>query len=285
MKKLLLLLLACAASLSGQSSVWKISKGDHDIYLGGTCHILRKADYPLPKEFEQAYAAADTVIFEIDPASMEDPAFANQLMMSAMYTDGQSLQTVLSQEAYNALAAQGEKSGLPIAILNGMKPGMALMMITIQELTKQGVHQEGVDMHYSKRATADAKEIQALETVEFQIEMLTTMGEGYESEFVLYGLQDLHQIGTYFDVLIAAWRDGDLAKLHELFIEDMQQYPKLYQDLLVQRNLNWLPQIEAMLKTPQTELVLVGVGHAVGQDGLNQLLKAKGYTVEQIVAE
>ena len=64
-------ILACVTGLNAQSSVWKISKGDASVYLGGTCHILRKSDYPLPKEFEQAYAEADSLVFEIDPASLE----------------------------------------------------------------------------------------------------------------------------------------------------------------------------------------------------------------------
>ncbi|MGB0415323.1 MAG: TraB/GumN family protein [Coraliomargarita sp.] len=274
-----------SSALCAQSSVWKISKADQSVYLGGTCHILRKSDYPLPAEFDQAYAAADTLVFEVDPTALDDPAFASQLMRAAAYTDGRSLQTVLNEEAYKALAEHGAKANLPIGVLNGMKPGMALMMLTLQELTQQGVHQEGVDIHYSKRAAADGKGIQALETAEFQIEILATMGEGYESEFVLYGLKDLDQIGTYFDILIAAWREGDLGTLNKLFIEDMMEYPQLYQDLLVLRNLRWLPQIETMLKTPETELVLVGVGHAVGQDGLIKLLEAKGYSVEQVLAK
>lgn len=283
--KQLLLFLLLNASLTAQSSVWKISKGDTSVYLGGTCHILRKSDYPLPQEFDDAYDASDALVFEIDPNSLEDPVFATQLMMAAAYTDGRSLQTVLSNEAYESLAEHGEKVNLPIGLLNGMKPGMALMMITIQELAKQGVHQEGVDVHYSKRGLEDGKTINALETAEFQIEVLSSMGEGYESEFVLYGLQDLDQIGELFDVMIAAWRTGDLDKLNKLFIDDMKEYPQLYQDLLVLRNLRWLPQIEAMLETPETEFVLVGVAHAVGHDGLIKLLEAKGYKVDQLGAE
>jgi len=275
----------CALNLSAQSSVWKISKGSQSVYLGGTCHMLRLSDYPLPKEYDLAYDAAETLVFEIDPTAMNDPAFATQLMMKAAYNDGRTLQTVLNKEAYDALAAQGARSNLPIAILNGMKPGMALMMLTMQELTKQGVHQEGVDMYYSNRAQADGKAIQSLETVEFQIDILTSMGEGYESDFVLYSLKDLEKIGAFFDVLIQAWREGDLDKLNTLFVEGMMAYPELYQDLLVQRNLRWLPQIEAMLETPETEFVLFGVGHAVGDDGVLKLLETKGYSIERVIAK
>ncbi len=272
------------ASLWGQSSVWKISKGDHSLYIGGTCHVLRPTDYPLPAEFDLAYTDSDQVVFEIDPASLQDPAFGMSLMQSCSYTDGRSLKTVLSPKAYAALAAQGKQSNLPIEVLDGMKPGMAVMLVSLQEMMKLGVSQEGVDLHYAARADADGKTTGALETAEFQVQMIAAMGEGNESEFVLFSLQDMAQIPELFEELIASWRSGDLSELNTLFIDDMKQCPALYQEMLVKRNRNWLPKLVTMLTTPETEFVLVGVGHAVGEDGLLALLKAKGYTVEQVTA-
>ena len=280
--RLLTLALLLPATLLAQSSVWKVTKGEHSLYIGGTCDILRSSDYPLPTEFDAAYAAADTLVFEIDPGVAQDPTFGMQLMAKAAYTDGRSLKTVLSPDAYQALADQGKKSGLPIEILNGIKPGLALTMLTMQELNKLGVSQEGVDMHYYGKAVQDDKPVKSLETAEFQINLLTTMGEGTESELVLYGLQDLDNIQALFDDLILAWKTGDLPALETLFIDDMAKHPKLYVEMLVDRNKAWIPQLEAFLKTPETELVLVGVGHAAGQDGILALLRSKGYTVEQL---
>lgn len=275
-------LIALLTNLSGQSSVWKISKGDQHLYLGGTCHMLRADDYPLPQEFEHAYEQAHTLVFEIDPAALNDPAFATELMAKARYNDGRSLKTVLSPEAYSALENQGKQSNLPIALFDSMKPGMVMMMITMQELAKQGVHQEGVDLHYHQRGLKDGKTILALEDPSYQIELIVNMGEGQESELVLFGLQDLDQMGNEFGQIIAAWRTGDLQRLQALFIDDLLEFPQLYQDLISDRNLKWLPQLEDMLQTPEIEFVLVGVGHAVGQDGVLTHLRNNGYHIEQI---
>jgi uncharacterized protein YbaP (TraB family) len=59
-----------------------------------------------------------------------------------------------------------------------------------------------------------------------------------------------------------------------------KDYPELYQQVLVERNNNWLPQIEAFLKTPETELILVGALHLAGNDGLLAQLRQRGYKVE-----
>ncbi len=282
-QRLLLALLFPLYGLSAQSSVWKVSDGDQTLYLGGTCHILRKSDLPLPVEFEQAYAKADSMAFEVDPAVLQDPSFAMRLMAESSYRDGRTLKSVLSEEAYKALAEQCTKSNLPIEVLHKIKPGMAVMMVTIQELTKAGVTQEGVDVQFGNRAHADGKPVASLETADFQLKLITSLGEGMESEMVLYSIQDLDQVAELFDEIIAAWRIGDLDTISRLFVEDMTEFPEIYDLMLKDRNDRWIPQIEAMLKTEPTEFVLVGVGHMPGEDGLIALLKAKGYEVEQFV--
>jgi len=282
LKSLTLLVALLPSLLLAQSSVWKVSKGEQSLYIGGTCHVLRSTDYPLPTEFDRAYAAADTLVFEIDPAAAQDPTFAMQLLAKASYTDGRTLKTVLSPEAYAALAAQGTQSGLPIELLNTLKPGMVMMMLTMQELTKAGVSEEGVDMHYHARGVKDGKSVRSLETPEFQIDLVTSMGEGIENELVLYGLEDLSHMKELFNELIGAWRSGDVDQIEALFIADMVDYPELYSKLLVDRNQRWIPQIEAYLKTPEIEFVLVGAAHAAGEDGILALLKAQGYTIEQL---
>ena len=286
MLKITALILALLPSLLlAESSVWKVSKGEQSLYIGGTCHVLRAADYPLPAEFDLAYAAADTLVFEIDPAAAQEPAFAMQLLAKASYTDGRSLKSVLSEEAYQALAAQGAKSGLPIEVLNGIKPGMVMMMLMMQELTKAGVSQEGVDMHYHALGLKDNKPVKSLETPDFQIELITTLGEGMENELVLYGLKDLSHMKELFQELIAAWRAGNLAQIESLFLSDMRDYPELYAKMLADRNQRWIPQIEAYLKSPEIEFVLVGVAHAAGDDGILHLLEAQGYTIDQVQAD
>ena len=103
-----------------------------------------------------------------------------------------------------------------------------------------------------------------------------------ENELVLYGLEDLGHMKELFNELIGAWRAGDLAEIEALFISDMRDYPELYSKMLVNRNQRWIPQIEAYLKSPEIEFVLVGVAHAAGDDGILKLLKDQGYTVDQV---
>ncbi|WP_158279759.1 TraB/GumN family protein [Coraliomargarita sinensis] len=283
--RLLLCFFALQIVVFGQSPVWKISKNEQTLYVGGTCHILRQSDFPLPEAFDAAYNESDLLVFEVDPARMQDPAVATQLMRKARYTDGRTLKTVLSKEVYDELAAQAKKSEMPIEVLNGLKPGMAVMMLTIQELMKAGVTQDGVDMVFAKRAKADGKPVRSLETAEFQIDLITSMGEGLEDELVRYSLRDLNQIEKFFGVMIRAWREGDNQALERLFVDDMRKFPGLYEALLAERNENWMNDLEKMLATPEVEFVLVGAGHLVGEDGLLASFQKMGCQVQVLGSE
>lgn len=279
----LALALLFVSNSSAQSSVWLASKGDNKVYLGGTIHMLRANDYPLPSEYETAYAAADNLFFEIDIDLMNDPSAQMGMLQRLMYTDGRTLQTVLNEEAYNSLSDYVDKFGMPMFMLQNMKPGMLMSTLELLEFQSRGFTPEGVDIYFHQRAKADGKTIEAFETVEEQVGFIETMGEGEESEYVMLSLSDLEKIDNDIESMLSIWRNGRSDELVELFVDDMEETtPGVYQSLLVDRNYKWMPTLEAMFDDADTELVLVGVAHLVGEDGLVQLLQAKGYQVEQL---
>jgi uncharacterized protein YbaP (TraB family) len=62
------------------------------------------------------------------------------------------------------------------------------------------------------------------------------------------------------------------------------EYPDLYQRINVDRNRAWLPKLQALLDDSEGDnaLVVVGALHLLEQDGVVELLRAKGYTVERL---
>lgn len=288
MKRILLSLLAgCAAvgSLSAQTSVWKVTKGDSTLYLGGTCHVLRPGDLPLPAEFDQAYAAADTVVFETDMARIQSPEMQQIIATRGLFTDGTTLEQALSPECWTALGKYCEQRQLPLERLRPMRPWLLAVMLAAIELQKLGVSQDGVDTIYFKRAKTDAKRIGELESFERQIDYMIGIAGDHPSDLLLNTLADLDQIAQEFPALIAGWRTGDLVTLERIMNRELREkYPDLHRRLLVERNDAWLPVIETMLGTPEVEFVLVGVGHMSGTEGIVARLRARGCRVEQITA-
>tara|TARA_B110000240_G_scaffold62555_1_gene71263 strand:- start:14 stop:847 length:834 start_codon:yes stop_codon:yes gene_type:complete len=265
------------------TSVWSVRSGDNVIYLGGTVHLLRPGDYPLPDEFEEAYQASSELYFETDIAAMSDLSVQAQMLQQLTYSDDRSLRTVLSDEAYTALSAYTQTAGLPIVMLEKFKPGLLISTLQILVFQSMGFTPQGVDAFFHTRAVADGKAEGQLETVQEQIGFIAAMGEGNDSEFILLSLKDLTETGNVIDGMIGAWRSGDAQGLSELFVEDMKvEAPALYDTLLLERNLKWIPRINRMLQDADTEFVLVGAAHIVGENGLLDLLSQEGYEINQL---
>lgn len=265
------------------SSVWMASLDDEKIYLGGTVHLLRPSDYPLPDEYNRAYEDSSRVFFETDISSMNDLSVQTRMLQQLTYADNRTLKSVLSTEAYTALETYLSTLGMPIMMMEKFKPGLVVSTLQIMEFQKIGFTPQGVDVHFNDRALSDGKPVGELEPIQAQIDYIANMGEGYESEFILYSLQDMEDISDTMENLIAAWRSGDNDLLSELFIEEMKsESTELYDSLLVERNQMWMPIIEQMFNEDGTEFVLVGAAHLVGEDGLLSMLKAKGYHVKQL---
>jgi len=280
---LALLFLASSSAVMADTSVWKISKGGRDLYLAGTVHVLSKNDYPLPKEFQQAYANSSLLVFEVDMQATETPAFQQQVMHYGLYPQGQNIQSKLKPDTLYRLQQHLQSQGINFQAWSQFKPGLLSIMLTMRELNALGIGEDGVDKFFMQKALADNKQIAEFETMEQQLNLLANMGLGMEDDMIRQSLDDLKQISTLMPELLKAWRLGDEQTLARVGLADWKKdYPRLYQSLLVQRNLNWIPQLETYLQTQATEMVLVGTLHLVGEDGLLAYLRTKGYKVTQL---
>lgn len=286
MSKLFLMVLmsigfcGCAAA---ESSVWVVRQGNLVTYLGGTCHVLRQSDYPLPAEFERAYQAAELIVFEADPGQASSPQMQQLLARKSFYLDGTTLEQVLEPATYQMLKDYCQRSNLQLSVFTRLKPAMAALTLLAIELQRQGIDQGGADLHFYQRAVADGKGQEALETIEQQLEFMLEMAKGREDRFMQYSIGELERLDEVFNDLIAAWRNGDDENIAKLGGDDLrEQFPGIFHTLFSARNAAWLPSLEKYIRSPETELILVGVGHLVGDDGLVAELRKRGYRVEKL---
>jgi uncharacterized protein YbaP (TraB family) len=289
--KLIKSLTATAILLSGMFShfanadaaVWKVSKGDNEVFIAGTVHILPPSQFPLPSEFDQAYQQADSIVLEAKLPDPTDQKAQMAMIQQLSYPAGEKLSQVISESTYQKLAQHFTQLGINLDELNGFKPGFILSIMTAMAAQKAQLAGEGVDAYFEKQAKKDNKKTAYLETAEFQLNMLANMGKGNEDKFIQDTIEEMSEFKTLFENILIAWRAGDMNAIDELIIQEAQsQDPKSYQTLFVERNHNWIPQIEAMFNNKEKELVLVGAGHLAGKDSVLALLSAKGYTVSKL---
>jgi len=125
------------------------------------------------------------------------------------------------------------------------------------------------------------KNIIGLETPEFQLDLLSTLGGEDQEDFIIQTIDQFDDMESTLIDLVDAWSNGDLEKLDELLNKGFEEYPELKQTLLIDRNYNWLDDVIEYTKDNEDYLIIVGSGHLAGEEGLIELLEAQGYCVER----
>ncbi|WP_334015827.1 TraB/GumN family protein [Alteromonas sp. S167] len=272
-----------AAQDASTTSVWEVSKDSDTVYVGGTIHILPISEFPLPAAFTDTYEKSDTIVLEAELPDPTDIA-AQQRMIEAMaYTGESNLKDKLSEETFNALNQYLGMFGANAEQLARFKPGLVATMLITMEAQRVNMAGEGVDAYFTQLAKRDNKPREYLETIDFQLNMLANMGVGEEERFISETLTTLPEFKEIMQGTIDAWREGDSETIETLVIDTFKrESPSSFDDVFTKRNQNWVPQIEAMFGDDDSEFVLVGAGHLVGEGNVLELLKAKGYTVKQL---
>ena len=242
---------------------------------------MKPEAYPLSPAIETAFEDAGVVVFETDIDQMGKAAVS---MLAAGTLEGEeTLKDVVSKEVFHDVSRRVDDLGMGIGAFNKMKPWMAAMGLTSFELMSAGyLGSEGIDTYFSSRATADGKPQRGLESIEYQISLFADMSADESAEFLQYTLTDLDTMIPLVDEIVVAWKRGDSARIEDLLLEGFSDHEVLFDRLVTQRNLRWLPQIEELLRGDVDAMVVVGSLHLVGERGLIELLKAKGYQVEQL---
>lgn len=252
------------------------------MYLVGALHVLTREYYPLGPALESAFSASDLLVEEVDLGVLLAPESQMQLLTRSLLPGDQSLDQIVSEETYALVAERIAALSLPLEPLRRFKPwGLALTLLGL-EWQQAGFDQSlGLDRHFYDRARSDGKEIQGLETVEFQISRFDGMTNQEQDRLLAKTLSEFDTQIAAMTELANAWRTGDTATVERIVLRDLKNEPGLYESLLVERNHNWLPAIEALFARPRPAFLVVGAAHLVGPDGLVALLESRGYTIEQ----
>lgn len=285
---LLLMVTGGAAAVAAQPAggahfVWKVSKDARTIaWLVGSVHVLTRDVYPLPAVFERAFAESRVLVEEVDLGASSDPAAILPVAAMAMLTDGRTLSSLLDRDTAALVAAKAADAGVPMLVVDRMKPWLAAMTLTLPALQRAGFDPAlGLDRHFYDRARSTDRPVRGLETAASQLAMLDTLPMTVQIEMLKAVLSDVDtQVGAVAEI-VAAWRAGDTRALETHLLDEFRASPEVYQRLLVDRNRAWLPHIAGCVSEPSPCLVVVGGAHLVGPDSVVAMLRQAGFSVEQ----
>jgi uncharacterized protein YbaP (TraB family) len=265
-----------------RSFMWKATRQQGAVYLVGSVHMLTKDFYPLAPHLDAGFKDSDLFGEEVDLAEMLAPDKQFSLLARGMLPAGQTLDKVVSPATMALVNARVGGLGMPASALQQFKPWFLAMTLMAVEWEKAGFDAAlGLDKHFYDRAQTEGKTVQCLETTEYQISRFDGMAMTQQDRFLAESLKDLDAEKASVQKIADAWKTGDLPTLERLVLQDVKDDPFMYQRLLVERNRNWLPKIEALFARRGRAFIVVGAAHLVGPDGLITMLKAKGARVDQ----
>jgi len=267
-----------------ESFLWKVTSEGNTVYVLGSLHMLRQEDYPLHKSIEDAFSKSDILAVE---ANINDVTNLDlqTLMEKALYPENETLEDHVSQETYEILKKETERLGLPLMLVDRQKPWFLALSLTSMEVLKLGFNPSyGIDMHFMNKASGK-KKIVELESLEYQIDLLSNLSDDDQESFLRYTLKDLYVFEQELQSMINAWKSGDPKALESIMKKSTSgdiDMSTVYEKLITERNRNMVGKIEGYLEEDETYFVIIGAGHLVGERGIINLLKEKGYTVEQL---
>jgi hypothetical protein len=268
---------------AGRVFGWKATGKPGVVYLVGSVHLLSKDFYPLDPTLEAAYKDSNLLAEEVNLGEMEQPDAQMSLLSKGMLPSGQTLDSVLTPATKALLDKHLGNFGPMAEVAKRFKPWMAALTIESLAWVNAGFDPNlGLDKHFYDRAVADGKMVQGFETMAFQISLFDDMPMDQQDRLLASMLKDIDTEQANMTKLMGAWRDGDAPTVERLVLADMKGEPAVYKRMLVDRNKSWIPKIDQLLSRNGHSLVVVGAAHLVGPDGLIAMLRAKGYTIEQL---
>jgi len=261
-----LLGIALAAMLTGPACaapLWEIEGTANRIHLLGSVHFLRETDGPLPDSVIALYADADVVVFEIDLSRLDPADIAATMQRSAMDPGGRNLEEILGEGTYRNAVTLAADIGIDMDALRPYEPWFAALQVTQLRLAQLGYDGTyGIESQLALRAARDGKPTSGLETLQEQFDA---------------------EIGADLDQIVAAWQAGDTRTLEEELLAELEEYPALYENILVRRNRNWTRQIIELTQGSRNYLIVVGALHLVGDDSVIRMLEDAGYQTRQLL--
>lgn len=272
--------LAFAGAAVAEPPVWVVKDKDSEVLLFGSVHVLPPNMDWTPPVLDQALKAADDIWFELptDPQSEADTA-ALATQMGVLPPDG-SLFKILSPADGALLSRVAAAYNVSPALLDRLQPWLAEIALAGGAYRKIGADaNSGVEKTIAAMATPKARR-KAFETPAEQIALLSGGSQEEQIASLRETMLEMDEKPDEFQTLVKAWVDGDIKGLEREALDPIRKgSPELFRRLVSDRNARWTEVLDTRLKGHGLTVVVVGVGHLIGPDGVPARLRALGYSV------
>lgn len=288
-KILTLFMMAVAGSVMMNAQIlYKIEKpgSENASYLFGSHHMAPISVVEESGAMDYFNQAAQ-VVGEIDLT--QDPMMISMALQPYMMAPADSTLSVLLQgEDIDALNATFSKyspmPGMTLQMLDPLKPNAvsAMMAAGMSQEEMPGFDPaQQLDSFFFKTGAQEGKKIVALETPEYQGEVLFNMTPlTIQADGLIEMLKNPEESLEMARKLTKAYQDRNLDAMYEVSKQG-DQNPEFMELLLTKRNADWMTKLPALIDESPA-FIVVGALHLAGPEGLLQQLQNAGYKISPI---
>jgi uncharacterized protein YbaP (TraB family) len=254
---------------------------DSTITLFGSVHLLPPGVDWRPPALKQALANADDVWFEAPMDSAGQQAAGQAALAHGYLKDGEHLLLMLSPAGRKRLDWAAKTLDLEIDQLDRMQPWYAELTVELAMFDKLGADRnDGVEQQLWSGLSPTAKR-DAFETPAQQVGFFADAPVKEQVASLELTLKQIGHAQQDYQDLLKSWLNGDVKRLNSQEVQPLRKAsPGLYARVVQQRNARWVQALQERLKSSGHTVVIVGMGHLVGPDGLPAQLRARGYEVD-----
>jgi uncharacterized protein YbaP (TraB family) len=277
----LITLLWTAGPAWAQPPVWVVRDADSELVLFGSLHVLPARLNWKPPALTRALAAADDLWFELPMDAASEAEVARLAAGRGAMPPGQSLFAVLSRADAVRLSRVAQAYGVAPALLDHLQPWMAEVVLSAATFRRSGANAaDGAEKTIAAAAPPSAGR-RAFETPAEQISLFADVPMTEQIASLNETLREMQDNPDQFAALLRDWMAGDMAALDREALQPLRKAsPAMFRRLVSERNARWASVLDTRLKGRGRTVVVVGVGHLIGPDGVPARLRALGYSVE-----
>jgi len=257
----------------------------------GSIHALSQKDYPLPAPYEIALRDTKRILLEFDPTRHAE--FEKKFEAAAKYPPGQDIRSKIHPELFawlrqNVFAVNGgprrENKSRPEGFDSGLryKPWWIAQHLVDKSTYSNVSMSRGLDNYLVDCAKRTGKEIGGLESVDEHVAVLGGLSDRDGESLLIDALAHPKNGAAEFNRMHKAWLKGDTAALWAGDAQFRKAAPSIAARFVDERNVKWMPRIEAELKSGKPTAIVAGALHFSGPNSVIALLEKRGYKIEQL---
>ena len=291
MKRLSLIIAVLAVALASQAQLlWKVSGNGlgRPSYIFGTHHMAPSIMIDQIPGINAAIDGCDIVVGEIEKDSLMSKE-AQMKMANAMIAPTDStLDMLYTPTEYAVIEKVFDKyfgaMGVKLVQMKTLKPNAISTQLQAMQAVKYFPNFDAnnlIDIAVQDRANKAGRPSASLESLQEQIDLLFNAPLTEQAKNLLEACRQDAFFQEQSSALAEAYMHQDLDKLMAVMTDATMggESEEAMEALIYSRNRNWAEKLVKIMPE-RTCLVCVGAGHLPGPQGLLQLLRDKGYTVE-----